>query len=398
MVSFLRSNLVWMLLSLLISTGLWVFVTFKEDPEVTHVLSNIPISVQQPPPTMVVQPETQVVQVQVSAPSAVWAQLKADNFRAVVDASKVTQGGSQEVPVHISSTDPRVRVDSVDPSTIFLKVDPLRSKSVPVVVVPSGTVPIGYQESGPAKVTPAVVTISGPQTLVDQVSSVTINVSLDGVTKSIDQAYKPAPLGLAESDAARVALNPAQVQVDVPVTQKLMYKTLPIQPVTSGNVALGYQEVGITIDPTTVTLVGDPQTLTQMTTVPTKPIDISGVDGDRAYDATLDLPGTVALDRSQSIVVRVLVSTLSGSKTMLISPQIVNLAPNLNYQINPGAVNVTLTGPIPVLNRIQPGDVTATVDATGMTSGTQTVNVQVKSPDLLKLVSVQPQKVTLTVK
>ena len=397
MVSFLRSNLVWMLLSLLISTGLWVFVTFKEDPEVTNVLSNIPIAVQQTPTTMIVQSETQAVQVQVSAPSAVWAQLKPDNFRAVVDASKVTPG-AQEVPVRIISSDPRVRVDSIDPATIFLKVDPLRSKSVPVLVIPSGTVPIGYQESAPARVTPAVVTINGPQTVVDQVSSVTVNVSLDGVTKSIDQSFKPVPQGLADSDAARLTLNPAQVQVDVPVTQKLMYKTLPIQPVTSGNVALGYQEVGITVDPSTVTLVGDPQTLGQMTTVPTKPIDMSGVDGDRAYDAVLDLPGTVALDRSQSIVVRVLVSTLSGSKTMLVSPEVVNLAPNLNYQINPGAVNVTLTGPIPVLNRIQPGDVTATVDAAGITSGTQTINVQVKSPDLLKLASVQPQKVTLTVK
>ncbi|SRR5579883_1313429 len=397
MVSFLRSNLVWMLLSLLLSMGLWVFVTFKEDPEVTNVLSNIPIAVQEQPSTMVVQPEVQAVQVQVSAPSAVWARLKPDNFRAVVDASKVTPG-SQEVPVRIISSDPRVRIDSVDPATIFLKVDPLRSKSVPVVVVASGTVPIGYQESGPAKVTPATVTISGPQTVVDQVSSVTVNVSLDGVTKSIDQSYKPTPQGLSDSDAARVTLTPPQVQVDVPITQKLMYKTLPIQPVTSGNVALGYQEVGITVDPSTVTLVGDPQTLTQMTTVPTKPIDISGVDGDRAYDAVLDLPGTVALDRSQSIVVRVLVSTLNGSKTVLVSPQVVNLAPNLNYQINPGAVNVTLTGPIPVLNRIQPGDVVATVDATGVTNGSQAVNVQVKSPDLLKLVSVQPQKVTLTVK
>lgn len=300
MVSFLRSNLVWMLLSLLISTGLWVFVTFKEDPEVTNVLSNIPIAVQQPPTTMVVQPETKVVQVQVSAPSAVWAQLKPDNFQAVVDASKVIPG-SQEVPVRITSTDPRVRVDSVDPSTIFLKVDQLRSKSVPVVVVPNGTVPIGYQVSGPAKVTPAVVTISGPQTVVDEVTSVTVNVSLDGVMTSIDQSYKPVPQGLAESDAARVGLSPAQVQVDVPVTQKLMYKTLPIQPVTSGNVALGYQEVGITVDPSTVTLVGDPQTLTQMTTVPTKPIDISGVDGDRAYDATLDLPGrSPSIARSRS--------------------------------------------------------------------------------------------------
>lgn len=397
MVSFLRSNLVWMLLSLLISTGLWVFVTFKEDPEVTNVVPNIPITVQESPTTMVVQPETSTVQVRVSAPSAVWAQLRSDKFRATVDASKAAPGSSQEVPVKIVSSDPRVRVQSVDPSSVFLKVDLLRTKSVPVQVVLSGAVPIGY-EAGNEKVTPAAVTISGPEPIVDQVTAAMVNVSLDGATRSVDQPYKPVLQGIGDSDTANVKVSPAQVQVNVPVTQKLAYKTLPVQAVTTGNVALGYQEVGLTVDPSTVTLVGDPKTLDNMTTVPTRPIDISGVDGDHAYDAALDLPGTVALDRSQSIVVRVQVSTINGSKTILVSPQVVNLAPNLSYQVNPGAVNVILSGPIPILNRIQPSDVTATVDATGITSGSQTVNVQVKSPDLLRLVSVQPQKVTLAVK
>lgn len=396
MVSFLRSNLVWMLLSLLLSSGLWVYVTFRQDPEGLHLMENIPIVVQGQPKTMVVQPETTAVQVEVIASKEVWAQLKPEEFKAIVDASKVTPG-SQEVDVTVTTTDPRVRIQSYEPSKILLKVDPLKTKTVPVRVITSGTVPFGYNV-GAAQVIPDTVSISGPAQLVDPITAAAVTVDVNGATKSIDQGYRPVLEGVSESDASRITLDPGQVRVEVPIEQKLLYKTVPVSPTIVGNVALGYEVVGFSADPQTVLLVGDPQTLDQMNTVPTEPIDVSGADGDRAYNTSLALPGTVAMAGPQSIVVRVLVSTVNGSKTLLVGPQVTNLGPGLTYQVNPGAVNVTLAGPIPVLNRVQPSDVVVTIDATGITSGTQSVNVQVKTPDLLKLVSVRPQRVTLTVK
>lgn len=396
MVSFLRSNLIWMVLSLLISTGLWVFVTFRVDPEVPRSLSNIPIQVQEKPKTMVVESETPAVTVQLVAPNGVWAQLKPDNIKAAVDASKVTPG-LQEVDVKVSSTDPRVRIESWEPTKIFLKVDPLVTKPVPVEVLTSGTLPSFYDKGTPIT-SPSNVSISGPKPIVDQITTATINITLDGVTQSIDQGYAPTPEGISEADASRITISPPQVRVQVPITQKLDYKTLPVQSDVQGTVALGYQIVGLQVDPQTVELVGDPQTLSQLTTVLTQPVDVTGADGDRAFTTSLKLPGTVALSHSQSVTVRVLVSPVNGSKTVLVSPQVVNLAPNLTYTLNPGAVNVTLAGPIPILNRVQPSDVGVTVDATGLTAGSTALSVQVKSPDLLRAVSVQPQRVTLTVK
>jgi YbbR domain-containing protein len=396
MVSFLRANLVWMLLSLLLSTGLWVYVTFRVDPEVTHTLSNIPIEIQEKPKTMVVQSETPAVQVEVSTSSAVWAQLKPDKIHAVVDASKVTPP-LQQVEVKVTASDPRVRIERIEPSTVFLKVDPLETKTMPVQVVTNGTLQPSYEPGTPTAI-PPTVTVSGPKQIVDQISAVTVPVNVDGATRSIDQGFKPVLEGIGETDAANVTISPEQVRIQIPIEQKLSYKTLPVAPDVQGTVALGYQIVGVTVDPQTVLLVGDPQTLNQMTTVPTQPVDVSGADGDRAYDTTLKLPGTVAMARSQTFAVRVLVSTVNGSKTILVSPQVTNLGSNLTYTVSPGAVDVTLSGPIPILNRIQPSDVSATIDATGLTSGSQALAVHVKNPDLLKVVSVQPQKVTLTVK
>jgi len=395
-VSFLRANLVWMLLSVVLSTALWVFVTFKEDPEVSHTLDNIPIEVQDKPKTMDVQIEANNARIVVSAPDSVWSQLKPDKFRAVVDASKVSPG-LQEVPVKVISSDPRVRIESWQPSQVFLKVEPLRSTKVAVQVVLSGSVPF-YYESGAPRVTPSEITVTGPESVVDKVTGAVVTISLDGATKSIGQTFRPVIQGVPATDAERLTLNPDGVFVEVPIDQKLAYKTLPVQPQIVGHVALGYQIIDIRPDPQTVTLVGNPQALEQMSVVPTKPIDVSGADGDRAYDATLDLPPSVAMEPVQKIIVRVLVTTVNGTKTFLISPQVINLGQNQTYTVSPGAVNVTLAGPIPILNRIQPADIRVTVDASSLASGGQaSLNVQVKSPDLTTVQDVQPAKVSVTV-
>jgi YbbR domain-containing protein len=396
MLSFLRGNLPWLLLSIMISVGLWVLVTVEVDPIVTNTIGNIQVEVQDAPRTVLVQPSALAIEVTVSAPTDVWPQLKVDRFRAILDASKVVPG-AQDLEVKVVSLDPRARVESWSPEKITLRVDPLRSKLVPVQVIQQGTVPDLYQ-SGTVTTTPVEVTVSGPQTSVDQVTAAVIEVSLDGMTSTIDKSFRPIPETDAGAHVDRVSIVPEAVLVEVPIEQKLLYKTVPLQPKLQGNVSLGYQVVGVTIDPSTVTLVGDPKTLNQLQFVSTQAVTIEGATSDREVTIDLDLPGTVALARSQSTVVRVLVTSVAGSKTILVSPRIVNGAPTVNYGMTPGAVNVTISGPIPVLSHLGPDDVPVVIDARGVVTGTATLHADVTVPPLVRLDSVQPTSVVLAVK
>jgi YbbR domain-containing protein len=396
MISFLRGNVAWILLSLLLSISLWIVVTFQQDPERTDTIANVPVEVTAKPSTVLIQQGATAIQVTVSAPSDVWPQLTATKFHATVDASKVTPG-QQDVPVNVVSLDPRARIESWDPDKISLRVDPIRTKQVPVQVVQRGAVPQFYA-SGTPKTTPTEVTVSGPQSSVDQVTSAVVEVNLDGITQTIDQSYVP----LLETDAGvtvdRVTATPNAVLVEVPVEKTLSFKTVPVQPIVSGNVALGYQIVGVTVDPTTVTLVGDPKTVGELQFVSTQPVNIDGANSDREVSTDLALPGTVALQRSQSVVVRVLVAMADGSKTLIVSPRIVDGGAGVNYSIDPGTVNVELSGPIPVLSHIGPNDVPVVLDAHGAITGTESLRADVTVPSLVQLQGVQPANVTVTVK
>lgn len=396
MVSFLRENLVWFLLSLLLSLGLWIVVTFQKDPEVTNTIANVPVEVQNPPSAVLVQAEASTVQVVVSAPNDVWPQLKQDKFRAILDASKVTPGG-QELPVKIVSGDPRARIVSFDPDRITVRVDPLRTKSVPVEVIHQGTVGFQY-DLGTLKTTPTEVAVSGPQSRVDQVSAAVVELNLDGVTKTIDQPYKPIPESAGGANVDGVTVTPEQVLVELPVELKLGYKTLPVQVKLTGTVALGYQVVGITADPETVTLVGDPKTLNQLQVASTQLINVQDATSDREIQTDLALPGTVALATAQTIDVRVQIQAVDGTKTILVSPRVTNAAAGVVYAVTPGAVNVTLSGPIPVLSRVGADEVPVVADAKGIVTGTVTVTAQVTVPPLVKLEGIQPPNLVIAVK
>jgi YbbR domain-containing protein len=387
--------LAWILLSLLLSVSLWIFVTFQRNPELIQTIGSVQVEIQNVPKTEIVQPETTSVQVRVSAPSDVWPQLKLDAFKAVVDASRVGPG-VQEVPVEVTTTDRRVRIEGSDPDQISLRVDPLKSKVVPVQVSAQGSVPFGF-DSGSPSVTPTEVTVSGPQSSVDQVTAAVIQVALEGAVATIDQTFQPVPESTSGVKVDRITMAPAAVVVQVPIEQKLSYKTLPVEPRVQGNVALGYQMVGLVADPATVSLVGDPKTLNAMQTVATNPVNIDGATSDMEVSTGFALPGTVALARSQTVVVRVLVSMADGTKTIEVSPIIANATSGLSYAVSPGSVNVVLAGPIPVLSRLGPDNVPVTIDAQGVVTGTETLKANVKVPQLVKLQSVQPPTVSVTV-
>src|SRR5262249_2279804 len=174
-----------------LSIALWIVVTFQVDPEDTRTVSDVAVEVQGASQAYIVQADPTTVQIEASAPRDLWPQLKAQTFHAQVDASKVT-AGFQDLPLKVSSTDPRAQVESWTPDKVSLRVEPLVTKPVPVRIVQRGSVTFGY-DLGATTTTPSQVTVSGPKTSVDLVQTVAVEVNLDGVTKTIDQKAVPIP-------------------------------------------------------------------------------------------------------------------------------------------------------------------------------------------------------------
>ncbi|MHB1415931.1 MAG: CdaR family protein [Chloroflexota bacterium] len=398
MLGVLRRNVPSLVLSLGLSFTLWAMVVNQTNPEETKVYApSIPITLRNVPTGLVssrVREET--VKLQITTTQDHWDSVSTSSFRAYIDL-KDAGVGAREYKVQVESTDPRVRVAQVDPEQTEVVLAVQKKKTVPIRVNIVDTVPFGYEAQDP-KVTPSEVEIVGAQDVVESVAAVVLDVPLSGARNSISQTLKPEALDGTGKPVKGIEMNPPLVDVEVPIQQQVAYKLVPVVPDIAGTVALGYQIVGITPDPTTVTVVGDPQTLDRLTQVTTKPVNVDGLSNDLHESTEVVLPSGVSLARKQSIVVRVYVNSIQGRQTIRVSPSLKGVAEDMQVTAVPSTIDVTMSGPMPSLLQIRPEDVKAVVDVTGLEVGTHVLSPQIAIPTGLKVESLNPEQVVVTIK
>jgi YbbR domain-containing protein len=390
---FFQRNLVWMLLALVLATTLWTVVTTQENPDVVDVFQAVPVELRNVPDKLSVTNEAQTVNIVVSAPRDAWPELRPAKFQAAVDLARVGPG-VQELPIDVKSIDARARVVDVSPSKAIVRLEQIKRKDVPVRVTIRGELPTGYRAQ-PPRSTPDTVAVNGPASAVDQVVAVVAEVSLAGVTASINQVYKVTPQNAAGERFDRVTLDKENVVVEIPIEQDQAFKAVPISAQVRGSPAQGYQIVGIRVDPTAITIQGEPRTIDAISFVQTTPVDLNNAAGDISANADLQLaPGVKAL-RDQAVIVRVFVAPVEGSKVLEIAPTVQNVAGNMQVTVDPASVRLTVAGPMPVLSGLGPRDAKVTIDAGGLTAGSHKQTPKVDLPSPIRVQDVSPQQVDL---
>lgn len=398
MIGFLRQNLFWMLLSVVLSIGLWLTVTVEQNPRESNWFTSVPVDVLNVPSNLTLRSTPEPVRVLVSAPQDVWRSggLGQDKISATADASAASAGLVQ-LPVTVTVHDPRASVETVDPQRIDLRLEALKEKDVPVRLLTSGDILTGFEIKS-AETTPKTITVGGPQSLVDQVTFVQAIVSLEGARTSISQPFPVSPMsdtGPVVSD--RLVIVPDRVQVDVSILPAPTYKALPVAPQIAGQVAIGYQIVGLLTDPSTITVTGSPEVLRDMTTLQTKPVSVAGANSDLALNADPDLPAGVTLARPQQILVRVLVDPIEGSKTVEVAPTIRHRG-DQSVVVSPGSVEVTIVGPMPILATVHPQDIQVSIDVTTLAVGRYDLKPTITTPPLVRADYVTPDTLTVDVR
>jgi YbbR domain-containing protein len=394
MILFLQRNLVWMLFALVLSATLWTVVTTSQNPDVIDVFPSIAVELRNVPPGMIVRNEPQPVSITVVAPADVMPGLRAAKFQATLDLSRGARG-LQDVPVEVHSIDSRVKVQDVQPQKLSVLLEQVKRKDVPARAKVGGDKVAGYLTRAP-KLTPDTVSISGPESLVDQVSAAVADVSLTGVTSSISQVFKVVPLNAAGERVDRVTVSPESVLVELAVDQELAFKAVPVSVQLRGAPATGYQVVGLRVDPASITIEGEPRSIESIRFLETQAVDLNNAAGDLSATAELDLPTGVRVARPQPITVRVFVAPVDGSKVVEIAPTIQSVATGLRATVNPATVRLTVAGPMPVLSSLGPRELRVVVDATGLNAGAYRLAPRIEVPSTVRLQANQPEQVDVT--
>ena len=386
------------ILAFLLALGLWMVVQNEQNPERSQLTQfTVPVDVVDIPPGLTLVGEAPRVQLWVRALESTWPRLRAESFRARVNAAGINSG-VVELPVEVDILESSVFVAEPRPERVRLRLEQVRENTVPVRVDPSGSVPFGYTFASP-KVSPDHVTVSGPESLVELVEAAVVNVRMEGVTVSLSGNFSPRPVDGRGTEVKGVTVNPPQVSVEVPVNQEVAYKEVGIRPVTQGKLPPGYYMLPVEVDPPIATIVGNPGVISSVGYLETEAVDISDASSSVVRRAKLVLPPGVSLLQPQlTVLVTVRVQPLELTQSIRLTPTVEGLGPDLLVASPLPLVELTVSGPAPTLQALSSQDFRVTVNLADQGPGRHTVEPQVSLPSSFRLVRLEPRVITVEIK
>jgi YbbR domain-containing protein len=341
------------------------------------------------------------VGVRLRGTEAALASVIASDLHARLDiaAADLHRSDPQDVPVDVDVVTGGVKVDSFAPAAVTVRIEPITSREVAVQARFANDPPSGTMAGDPA-ITPSQVRVSGAASQVARIAALYATVRFGDAVTDLVSSVQPTAVDASGAAIEGLTVDPAVVQLTVPVLPTATTRTVPVVPTVRGAVAPGYWITRVTSDPPVVTVRGEAAALSGIDQVTTAPIDLSGLGADTTFQVALQLPaeGTTLVKAAQATVT-FSIAPLTGSRAFpVVALQATGLGSGFVAEFDPPSVGAVIAGPIPALSGITPGQVVATVDATGKGPGTYPVDVVLRTPPGTTAQSVQPTRVTLTIR
>jgi YbbR domain-containing protein len=398
----LFENLLSAVLALLLALFIWVAAVREQNPMVRGLFSEpIPVEVLNKPAGLdFLNPAqiTEYVQVLVRAPQSSWDDLKAASFQASVDLSDLTEG-MHDVPIEVRCSDPIVRIEGSQPGRISVRLERIQERVFEVKVRIMDDPALGYEARTPM-IDPPTAKVIGPVSKVSQVQTVVADIYLRRTKTTVERDVVLTARDAQDNLVSLLtSIDPVQVAVTIPIEQKLGYRDVSVSVIRKGQVARGYRITGITVDPSVVTIIGSPLTVSQMSGyVETLPVDISDATSDVKARIGVVLPEGISILGDQMVSITVSVAPIIDSVTIQRPVSIQGLQLGYTALTSPSTVDVILSGPVPKLEAISIEDVRVVVDLFGLQPGVYKITAQSFASEGLTVESVLPEAIEVEIK
>ena len=371
-------------LSVAISLVLWMYVISVVSPESDETFYDIPVSYQNDvleERGLMIVSETPTVTLHLKGNRSDLNELNASNITILVDLAAIQTPGTQMLRYSVSYPGnlPSNAFETLSqtPNLLLLKVENRVKKAVPIQLDYMATsVPEGYiaDKEAPLMDT-AVVEVSGPESVVNQIDKAVIQVDLTNQTESVVGAYTYVLCNEAGEpvDAQMVTTNVEEVNLTVKIQ---MVKELPLMLniVDGGGATKDTCKIELQRETTTLWVSGSESRLRDLNEIVLGTVNLAELKAE-SNELTFDivLPEGVTNMTGETQVTAIITFPELGTKKLT-----VNKAQFQAAGVPAGAealwisemVDVELRGPKDLVKNITEKDVIVTVDFTGEELGT----------------------------
>jgi YbbR domain-containing protein len=399
----LGKNVGTLLMAFVLSMVVWISAVVAADPNVEQTLNRgIPLELEDlEPGLLIMNAVPEQVRVSLNAPNSRWRTLTGDprSVRAWIDLEGLGPG-EHLVGVEIQPAISPVRVVSVEPPEILVVLEPQVMRSDPIQLVVEGEPALGYT-AGEYTLSPEEVVISGPASQVAMVHEVQAYLEIAGERQTVEGSLPLRALNIEGEEVAGVSLAPSSVDVLQPITLLGGYRNVIVRVATlETSPAPGYRLTNIVVTPPSVIVFSsDPRLVEGLPGyIETEPLDLTGAEEDIETFLELITPAGVTVVNDQKVLVQVSISPIESNLRIAVPIEVIGLTPGEIALVSPELVDVILSGPVPVLDGLKPGDIRVVVDINGRVDGVYQIDPSVTHlPNRLQIDSIQPTSVEVTI-
>ena len=399
----LAKNFGTLLTAFVLAVIVWVSAVVASDPNEESTLARmIPVEIIGQDAGLQIMGEiTSQVSLTLNAPRSVWTELNSDpqSVRAWIDLSGLS-AGEHEVPIQIQISPRLVRVVSQEPELLTVRLETIVTQVFPITVLVRGTPPIGYEAQTPL-VDPAEVTLVGPESAVNRVQAVRVSLDINSLDETVTKQMTLVAVDADDRVVTGLTITPAEVTVTQPITLLGGYRYVVVRAVSTGQVPNGYRLTNIFVSPVGVVVFSaDPQLLDELPGyIETEPLDLTGAMEDFETLVSLALPEGVSVVGDTMVLVQVSIATIETSLAISLPVDLIGLTPGLEASVSPMTVNIILSGPVPILDALEEGDIRAVVNLAGYGIGVyQLIPDVIILPERVERISMLPSTVEITIR
>ena len=215
--------------AIILSTIAWLSVTYQTNPPQQVTVENVPLVADTPDAGLILMsqlPKTVDVLVQTTEDHS--DELNATNIKTSLSLSNL-ESGEHRVSITVEMPDRRSQLVWVKPTNIniILEREITRSFTPSVKILDISSLPVGYSLSE-ISISPETVSISGPESLIEAVREVRVELELNNRRSEFQETITPRILA-ENGQELNLTSDPIGVLVTVPIQQKFFTKEVSVR-------------------------------------------------------------------------------------------------------------------------------------------------------------------------
>ena len=297
-----KQKVIVQLVCVLLSFGLWIYVTNIENPIKSYELNKVPVEIKNSDNLkssgLTLSPNQNFyVNLKIEGSSQDLFSIDKEDFKISVDLNElVLKKGENKVMVRIEEAPQDIKIKNSTGLTIRINAEEYKTKEVPVKSKINVISKSGYYVATPI-FSPDIVLVSGPESLVDKVKSVVAEAEESNVVKTIIKNYTVIPVDDNYKEVIGVQLSQKWVEATIEINEG---KTVPIKINVIGTIQNDLKLKSISSDTTEIGITGPKSILDSISEIGTENIDISQIKDNTSMEVKLKIPDGILIHNGQN--------------------------------------------------------------------------------------------------